>query len=103
MVYEILHGGTRIARHGLTGGSDEPGVAILRTSDGLRSYFGRRFRYAGQNRFDERVHERIERLLATTNTEDVQCHAIKACANPLIGSGRLRSPIQFMPDRRTNE
>jgi len=103
MVRQILHGGARIAGHRLTGSLDETGVTILSAGDGLRSYLRWRFRYAGQNRFDERVHQRIERLLATANAEDIECNPIKASSHPLISSGHFGSPIQLVPDRRTNE
>jgi hypothetical protein len=53
MVHQILHGGTRIARHRLTGGIDEPPVTLFRAGDSLWSGFVLRFRHAGQSRLGE--------------------------------------------------
>jgi hypothetical protein len=67
------------------------------------SGFGRRFRHAGQNRFGESVHQRIQRLLSTAHAEDVPRNAIKACSHPFVGAGQFGSPVQFVADRRPNE
>jgi len=65
--------------------------------------FGRRFRHARQNCFDECVHQGKHRLLFPVYAEDIARHAIKACSNPLISAGQFGSTIQLVPDRRPNE
>jgi hypothetical protein len=49
MVHQILHGGSRIAGHRLTGILDEPVVAFSRTGDSLWPGIGRWLRHARQN------------------------------------------------------
>src|SRR5579863_3643939 len=103
MLHQILHGGTGVARHRLTGGLDELVITVSRAGDGLGSRFGRRFRHAGQNRFGESVHQGKKRLLPPSNAEDIVRNAIKARSHPLICAGKFGSPVQFVSDRRSNE
>ena len=103
MVHQILHGGTRIARHRLTSSLDQPPVTLFRAGDSLWSGFGLRFRHAGQSRLGESVNQRVKRLLSPTDAEDIARQTIKACSYPFVSAGQLGSPIQFVADRSTDK